>query len=93
MATSGVANRFKQHGWQIAYSIVTYIIWSGMSVFSASVQKTQLEIMSLPTCNTPGRITTYIESSAMPTPRQPMLNSRRAMFTEDLTCFDIFSVW
>jgi hypothetical protein len=57
-----------------------------------SVQRTNLEIMSLLTSNTPGRITTYIECSAMPTPRQPMLNSRRAMSTEDSTCFDIFPV-
>jgi len=76
----------------MALSIATYIISSGMSVFGASVQRTNLEIMSLLTSNTPGGITTYIERSAMPTPRQPMPNSRRAMFTEDSTCFDIFPV-
>jgi len=92
MAISGVANRFSQHGLQIALSIATYIISSGMSVFGASVQRTNLEIMSLLTSNTPGGITTYIERSAMPTPRQPMPTSRGAIFTEDSTCFDIFPV-
>jgi len=60
--------------------------------FRASVQKTNLKIMSFLTSNTPGGITTYIEHSTMPTPRQPMPNSRRAMFTEHSTCFDIFPV-
>jgi len=69
-----------------------YIISSCMSVFGATVQRTSLEIMSLLTSNTVGRITTYIERSAMPTPRQPMPNSRRAMSTEDSMCFDIFPV-
>jgi len=82
MATSGGANRFSQHGLQIALSIATYIISSGMSDFGGSVQRTNLEIMSLLTSNTPGWITTYIERSAMPTPGQPMLNSRRTLFTE-----------
>jgi hypothetical protein len=90
MATSGVANRFYHHDLQIALSIATYIISSGMSVFGASVQRTNMEIMFLLTSNTPGGMTTYIEHSAMPTPRQPMLNSRRAMATEDSTGFDIF---
>jgi hypothetical protein len=67
MATSGVANQFELYGLQIALSIATYIISSGMSVFGASVQRTTLEMMSLLTSNTPGRITTYIEHSAMPT--------------------------
>jgi len=92
MATSGVANRFQQHGLQIALSIATYIISSGMSGFGASVQRTNLEIMSLLTSNAPGRIITYIERSAMPTPRQQMPNSRCAMFTGDSTCFDICHV-
>jgi len=48
--------------------------------------------MALLMSNTPGGITTYRECSAMPTPRQPMLNSCRAMFTEDSTRFDIFHV-
>jgi hypothetical protein len=38
---------------QIALSIVTYIISSGMSVFGVSVQRKILEIMSLLTSNTP----------------------------------------
>jgi len=54
--------------------------------------KKNLEIMSLLTCNTPGGITTYIARSAMPTPKQSMPNSHRAMFSEDSTCFDIFPV-
>jgi hypothetical protein len=74
MATSGIANWLEQHSLQIALSIATYIISSGMSVFDASVQRMNLEIMSLLTSNTPGRITTYIERSAMQTPRQPMPN-------------------
>jgi len=37
MATSGVANRFWQHGLQKAQSIATYIMLSGMSVFGAIV--------------------------------------------------------
>jgi len=90
MATSGIANRFWQHGLQIALSIATYIISSAMSVFGAIVQRTNLEIISLLTSNTPDGITTYIERSVMPTARQPMPNSRHAMFTEDSTCFDIF---
>jgi len=91
--TSGVANRFKQHGLQSVQSIATYIISSGMSVFCASVQRTNLEIMCILTRNTPGGITTYIARSVMPTLRQRMPNSRRAMFTEDSTCFDIFPVF
>jgi len=90
MATSGFANWIKQHGMQIALSIVTYIISSGMSLFGASVQRTNVEIMSLRTSNTPSGITTYTECSAMPTPRQPMLNSHRTMLTNDSMCFDIF---
>jgi len=92
MATSGVGNRFSQHGLQIAQSIATYIISSGMSVYGVSVQRTNLEIMSHLTSHTPSRITTYIERSAMPTLRQLMPNSCRAMFTEDSTCFNIFPV-
>jgi len=89
MATSGVANRFWQHGLQIVHSIATYIISIGMSVFGASVQRTHLEIMCILTTTTPGGITTCIERSAMPSPRQQMPNSCRALFTEDSTCFDI----
>jgi len=44
------------------------------------------------TSNTPSGITTYIEHSAMPTPRQPKPNTRHAMFTEDSRCFDTFPV-
>jgi hypothetical protein len=92
MATSGVANQFQQHGLQITQSIATYIISSDMSVFGVYVQSTNMEIMSLLPSNSPGGITTYIEHSAMPTPRQPIPNSRHAMLTEDSTCFDIFPV-
>jgi hypothetical protein len=90
MSTSGVANQFYQHSLQIALSIATYIISSGMSVFGAIVQTTNWEIMSLLTSDTPGGITTYIERSAMPTPRQQLPNSHHAMSTEGSTCFDIF---
>jgi len=48
--------------------------------------------MSLLTSNTPGGITTYIECLAMPTLRQPMPTSGRAMFTEDSMRFKIFPV-
>ena len=92
MATSGVANRFQQHGLQIALSIATCISSSGMSVSGTSVQGTNLEIMCILTSNTPGGITTYRECSAMPTPRQPKPNSRRSMLTEDPTGFDTFPV-
>jgi len=92
MASSAVANRFQQHGLQIVQSIATYIISSGMSALGASVQRPNLEIICILTRNTAGGITTYIERSAMPTPRQRMPNSGRAMFTEDSTCFDIFPV-
>jgi hypothetical protein len=92
MATSGIANHFKQHGLQIDLSIATYIISSGMSVFVSSVQTTYLEIISLLTSNTTGGITIYIEPTAMLTPRQLMLNSRHAMSTHDTTCFDILPV-
>jgi len=74
----------------MAQRMVTYIILSGMSLFHAGVQRTNLEILWLLTSNTPGGIITYIQHSAMPTPRQPMPNSRPAMFTEDSKCFDIF---
>ena len=83
MATSGIANRFGQHGLQIAQCIGTYIISSGMSDFGASVQRSNLEIMSLLTSKTPGGITTYIELSAMPTLRQLKPNSSRPMYNED----------
>ena len=56
------------------------------------VQRTTLQIMCILTSNTPSWITTYIECSAMPTPRRPMQNSHRARFTEDSMCFDIFLV-
>jgi len=46
--------------------------------------------MSLLTSNTAARITTYIESSTMPTPRQLMPNSRPTMSTKDSKCFNIF---
>jgi len=87
--TSGIVNRIEQHGLQIAHNIATFIILSSMSIFGASIQRTNLEIMSLRTSNAPGGITTYIECSVMPTPRQPMPNARCATFTEDATCFDI----
>jgi hypothetical protein len=90
MATSGVGSRFKQHGLLIALSIPTYIISSAMYVFGASVQRTNLEIMCRLTSNTPDGIETCIQCSGMPTPRQPMPNSRRAMFTYDSPSFDIF---
>ena len=70
---------------QIDLSIATYIISSGMSVYGARVQRTNMEIMSLLTSNTPGGITTYIEHSAMPTSTQLMANSHRAKSTEDST--------
>jgi hypothetical protein len=90
MATSGVANWFQRHGLQISLSIATYIIPSGMSVFGASVQRTNLEIMSLLTSNTHGGITTYNEQSAMPATNQRIPNSTHTMFTEDSRYFDIF---
>jgi hypothetical protein len=74
----------------MALRIATYIISSRMSVFGESVQRMNLEIMSLLTSNTLSRITNYIERSVMPTPWQPMLNYRPGMLTEDSTCFDIF---
>jgi len=92
MVTSGISHRFKRHGLQIAQSIATSIISSGKSVFGASVQRSNLEIMSLLTSNTPGGITTCIEGSAMPTPGQPIQNSGRNMSIEDATCFNIFTV-
>jgi hypothetical protein len=92
MASSGIANQFWQHGFQIALSIATYVISINMFVFGASVQKTKLEIMSLLTSNTPAGITTDLEHSAMPTARQPMPNSNRAIFTKDSWGFDKFSV-
>ena len=92
MATLGVANWLYQHGLQIALSIATYIILSGMSAFGASVQRTNLEMMSLWTSNTPSGIMTCIERSVMPTPRQPMPKSCCAMFTKDSKCFDISPV-
>jgi len=91
-ATSGIVNRFKQHHLQIGLSIATYIIFSGMSVYGASVQTINMEIMSLLPTNTPGGITTYIECTAMLTPRKPMLNSQCTICTEDSTCFNIFPV-
>ena len=92
MATSGIHNRFWQHGLQIAERIVTYVILSDMSVFGASVQRTNLEIMSFLRCNTPGRFATYIERSPIPPPRQLMPNTGRTVFTKDSTCFNIFPV-
>jgi hypothetical protein len=61
MATSGFGTRLEHQGLVIALNISTYIILSGMSVFGTIVQGTNLEIMSLLTSNTPGRISTYIE--------------------------------
>jgi hypothetical protein len=69
MAISGVANQFKQHGLRIVQSIATYIISSGMSVYGASVPRMNLEIMCILTSNSTSGITTYIEPSAMRTPR------------------------
>jgi len=60
--------------------------------FGASVQRTNLQVMSILTSNTPGRITTYIERVAMPTPRQPIRSTRRAMCMEDSMCLDQFPV-
>jgi len=92
MATSEIGNLFQRHGLQISYSIATYIIWSGMSVFGASVHRVNLEIMSPLTSNTPGGITTYVERSLMLKERQLVPNSRHPIFTKDSTCFDIFPV-
>jgi hypothetical protein len=60
--------------------------------FPSECSKTRLEIVSLRTSNTPGGITTCIKHSAMPTPRQPMPNSRRAMSNKDSTWFNILPV-
>jgi len=79
----------EQQGSQIALSIATYIMPSGISVLCASVERMNLEIMSLLITNTPGGITTYIKRSAMPTPRQPIPNSLGARFTADSMCLDI----
>jgi len=65
IATSGIANQFWMHCLQIAQSIVTYIISSGMPIFGDSVHRTNLEIMLLLTSNTLGGTTTYIERSAI----------------------------
>jgi len=92
MATSAIANRILQHGLQITKSVEIYIISSGMFVFGVIVQRTNLQIMSLLKRNTPGRITTNLGRSVMATPREPIPNSRHAMFTEDSTWFDIFPV-
>ena len=91
-ATSGAAILYKQHGMQIALGIATYFISSGMCVVGAGVPRTDLENTSLQTSHTAGGITTYIECSAIPTPRQPMPLSGRAIFTKDSMCFDIFPV-
>jgi hypothetical protein len=92
VSTSGVVNRFKQYCLQIGLSIATYISFSGMSVFGASVQRINLGIVSLIPTNTSSGMTTYIERIAMLTPRQPMLNSRRTMFTKDSMCFHMIPV-
>jgi hypothetical protein len=92
MATSGVANQFWMHGLNIAQSIATYIISSGISDSGASVQRIHLEIMSVLTSNTHGGITIYLEHTAMPTIMQLMPNSRCAMLTMYSTCFDLFPV-
>ena len=67
----------------------TTVTWPGSH---ATVTRTNLEIIYLLTCNTPGRIRTYIERCAISIPMQPMPNSHRAMFTEYSKCFDIFAV-
>jgi hypothetical protein len=61
-----------------------------MAVFGATVKGTNLEIISHVTSNNPSRFTNYIEFAAMPTPRQPTLNSQRAIVSEDSTSFNIF---
>jgi len=92
MATSGFANRFQQQGLQIAQSLAIYIILSGMTVFGVSVQRSNLEIMSLLTSNTLGGITTNIEHSAMPTLTQLMPNTCHAMSTKISPQLNIFRV-
>jgi hypothetical protein len=83
MRTSGVANQILLNALPIALSIATYIISSGMSVFVATVQRSNLAIISLLTSNTPGGIPTYIESSSMPPPTQPMPDIHLAMSKKD----------
>jgi len=73
-------------------SIATYNISSSMAVYGATVERTNWEIMSLLTRNTSGRITTDIKRSVMPKPRQLLLYSPRAIFTNDSKCCDIFPV-
>jgi len=90
MVSSGVANRFWQHGLRFGLSIPTYIISSGMSVVCASAERMNLATMPHLTSNTPSGITTCIEQSAMPTPRLPIPNSRHPISTEYSACFDIF---
>ena len=72
------------------YSDVHHLDWH--ICFSCECPRTNLEVMSLLQSNTPGRITTYIGCSAMPTPRQPMPNSRCTMSTKDSTCINIYPV-
>jgi len=94
MATSGIGNRFWQNGFQIPQSIATYVITSGVSNCGGSVETSNFEIMCILTSNAPGRITTYIEHWAMPTPRQLMPNCPRSMFSKDSMCFEIFpALW
>jgi len=82
LVTSGVADEVYQYRLQIAQRIVTCIIASGMSVFGASVHRTNLHIMTLLRTNNPGATTAYTECWVMLTPRQPMQNSHSATFTE-----------
>jgi len=80
MATSGIPNRFGQHGLQITETIATYISLSSISIFSVSVQRMNIVIISLLTSNTACRIATYMECSVMPTAMQLMPNSISKMW-------------
>jgi hypothetical protein len=77
---------------QIELNIAANIISSNMYGICASIQRTNFQIMSLLTGDTPGRSETNINYSAMLTAMQPMRNSCRAMFTEESICFNIFPI-
>jgi len=81
MVTSGVENRFWQHGLQIDLRIVTYFISSGVSAFGAGVQRLNVENISLLENNNPCGVLTYVDRSVTPTPRPSVPNTHRAMFT------------
>ena len=92
MVTSSIVNSFYHHAVRIALGIVTYNISTGMSVYAATVNHRNVNIISFWASDTLSWITTNIECTSRVTQRQRIPNSHGTLFTNDSTCLMLFPV-